>query len=73
MDYSTTPAMPAPPGQVTNFHPGVTEIQQKFINVYAATLAAGTFTLALRLWTRARIIRELWWDDCMEYVSKEVS
>jgi type IV secretory pathway TrbD component len=66
MDLNTTPAMAAPPGEVTNFHPGITEIQMKFITVYAGTLAGATVCLALRIWTRARIVRGIWADDCKQ-------
>lgn len=64
MDLNTTPAMAAPPGEVSNFHPGITEIQMKFITVYAGTLARATVCLALQIWTRARIVRGIWADDC---------
>jgi len=66
MDLNTTPAMAAPPGEVTNFHPGITEIQTKFITVYVGTLAGATVCLALRIWTRARIVRGIWADDCKQ-------
>ena len=67
MDLATTPAMAPPPGEVTDFNPGMTSIQKRFITIYAGTLAAATFCLALRLWTRARIVRSLWLDDCKSF------
>jgi len=63
MDLSTTPVIPAPPGEVTNFNVGMTSIQHKFINVYAGTLAAATACLLARIWTRLRIVRGFWADD----------
>jgi type IV secretory pathway TrbD component len=71
MDLNTTPAMAAPPGEVTNFHPEITEIQMKFITVYAGTLAGATVCLALRIWTRARIVRGIWVDDCKQIQTKK--
>jgi len=60
---ATTPALAPPPGEHTDFNAGVTEIQRKFIIVYAGTLSAATFCLALRLWTRMKILRSVWLDD----------
>jgi hypothetical protein len=60
---ATTPALAAPAGEHTDFGGGITYMQQKFITVYAGTLAAATFCLALRLWTRIKIVRSVWLDD----------
>ena len=60
---ATTPAMTASAGEVTNFDVGMTEIQRKFIVVYAGTLAGATVCLMMRLWTRIQTIRGMWIDD----------
>ena len=60
---STIPALPPPPGEESNFTNGET-LGNVVIIVNSVFLVLMLIAITIRLYTKAFIIRSLWWDDC---------
>ncbi len=56
--------MAPPVGEVSTLDPGKTEIQKRFISVYASPLTVATLLLISGVWIRAKISRPFWIDEC---------
>lgn len=64
MDMENTPAMPAPPGETSNLDGPMTSVQRDFIIISSGVAAGATIAVALRMWTRAVIVKHVGLDDC---------
>ncbi|KAJ0424954.1 hypothetical protein BJY00DRAFT_226635 [Aspergillus carlsbadensis] len=68
MSSDLVPALPPPPGKVSNFV-NPTNCAAKFIAVNAVFLPIALISLGIRIWTRAFIARGFRWDDALMIVS----
>ncbi|KAL2794020.1 integral membrane protein [Aspergillus keveii] len=68
MSSDLVPALPPPPGKVSNFV-NPTNCAAKFIAVNAVFLPIALIALGIRIWTRAFIARGFRWDDALMIVS----
>ena len=64
-------AFPAPPGIVPNFV-NPPDHTRDFITLHTICLFFATFAVGVRLFSRARITRNLGWDDCKILLSSTV-
>lgn len=64
---ATAAALP-PLGVVTNFEDPPSKAQTVYI-VMSICLVLVTLLVAIRVYTRARITKSLWWDDCKPSVA----
>lgn len=64
MDMENTPAMPAPAGETSNLDGPITSVQRDFIIISSGVAAGATIAVALRMWTRAVIVKHVGLDDC---------
>ncbi|OJD34097.1 uncharacterized protein BKCO1_25000123 [Diplodia corticola] len=63
MDLENTPAMAAPSGETSNLDPAMTSVQRDFIIISSGVAAGATVTVALRVWTRAVVVKHIGLDD----------
>ena len=72
MSQSIKGGLPPPPGVVPNFINPPSE-QPVIITVQVLCLVSSTAFVAARVYTKARILRTLGWDDCESLVFDCVS
>lgn len=63
MDYQNIPAIPPPPGVVSNFNNPKT-LAPSLIAVNATFLSLMLIAVSIRIYSRGFIVRALGWDDC---------
>ena len=62
--FENTPAIPPPPGVVSNFIDPKT-LQPSLIAVNATFLSLMLIAVVIRLYSRGVIVHAVGWDDCM--------
>jgi hypothetical protein len=69
---AVTPAAAPPHGLNSNFDNPPSKAQTVYI-VMSVCLGLVTLLVAIRIYTRARITKSLWWDDCESLFSRYAS
>jgi hypothetical protein len=62
------PVVPAPPGVIPDFDTPNIWLRTANLVLVVVGLAISTSCLVMRTYTKARIIRNFWWDDCKSYL-----
>ena len=57
------PLLPPPPGVTPNFN-AVNTYHFRLLHVMIAMIVLSATFIAMRLYTKIAITRQLWWDDC---------
>jgi uncharacterized membrane protein YdjX (TVP38/TMEM64 family) len=65
MDPATTPAMPAPPGEVNNLVDAYSQ-QGSLIVAAALTLSFSAVFVLIRVFTKAWVMRQMRSEDCKQ-------
>ena len=63
MNYENIPAIPPPPGVVSNFENPET-LASSIIGVNVTFLSLMLIVVFIRIYARSFIVRSLGWDDC---------